>query len=490
MHTGQMLGEGRYELLEPLGEGGMGEVWKANDTKFNRLVAIKGVSDRALPEMGAKRRLEREAIHQGSLQHDRIVPIIDTFIEDDRLYLVTRYIQGTNLQKAGEAGTLTDAAKASILADILTALAYLHEQTTVIHRDLKPANVLLGEDNQAYLTDFGIAESQMDPDATKSVHLLGSSPYMAPEVLIQRQPASKASDVWAVGAIALWLFTNRTPDLAAPGMGIPAGNFAGSLSDDIRSALNPESSQRPSASQLLPVFRRAQHEGVTQAVPLLRQTAPATSPLAQTTAVPRRRRWIPVVLILAVLMALAGTAVALMNPQGTGPQAGPSTPAAVPAPATTTPTPTPSPTPTPTPTPTVTPPPTPTPTPTVTATTPSPINSLSGEITEGRIDVHSSSGKLGPGLYNVSRPPGYEPYVYTAGGRLGQEGCYAQWRVVNNGVLLDTKRTPCAARGGFSEVYWPNLLKYEVGTVEVTAAITTDWGATTTLKTTFQMIKN
>ncbi|WP_422758955.1 hypothetical protein [Paenarthrobacter sp. C1] len=90
----------------------------------------------------------------------------------------------------------------------------------------------------------------------------------------------------------------------------------------------------------------------------------------------------------------------------------------------------------------------------------------------------------------MSRPPGYEPYVYTAGGRLGREGCYAQWRVVNNGVLLDTKRTPCQAQGGFSEVYWPNLLKYEVGTVEVTAAITTDWGATTTLKVTFQMAKN
>lgn len=150
---------------------------------------------------------------------------------------------------------------------MLSALAYLHEQTTVIHRDLKPSNILLGTDNQAYVADFGIAQSQLDPNATESQFLVGTRLYMAPEVQAGR-PASHESDMWSFGAIALWLFTGRTPDLLDPEMGIPEGNFAGSLSDGIRATLSRDPSRRPSASHLLPVFRQAQHEGVTAVVPL------------------------------------------------------------------------------------------------------------------------------------------------------------------------------------------------------------------------------
>ncbi len=97
------------------------------------------------------------------------------------------------------------------------------------------------------------------------------------------------------------------------------------------------------------------------------------------------------------------------------------------------------------------------------------------DITEARIEV-SSSGKVGPNSWEYGSRPGYEPVVVTESKRLDRsDGCYVQWAVTNNGVTLDTDSTACAARGGFSEAYWP-MVKYQRGTVKVTAKISTDWG--------------
>ena len=491
MHSGQVL-NGRYELLEPVGKGGMGEVWKARDLQLRRYVAIKGIRDAATQGLNVKRRLEREAENHAPLSHDRIVPMIDAFIEDEHLYLVMRFIEGTDLRTACNSGALSEADKVAILADVLEGMTYLHERTTVVHRDLKPANILLGENNRAYIADFGIALSRLDPDATQTQGIVGTPGFVAPEVVGQKT-ATQASDVWSFGAIALWVFTGHTPELHTPEMGIPEGNFAGSLTDDIRAAL---SSRRPPASELLQSFRRAEREGMTVAVPVVSSPTPPapTAPESSYAAAvaQKRRRRVLVALIFVALAAIAVLAMAVLRPLTAHPEASGTSPAPIsasPTPAETS-TPSEAPTPSETPTPTIS---TPSSTPTPDEVTLVPHTSaaaLSGDIIDGRIEISSSRGKLAPGLYDVRQPPGYEPYVYTAAGRLGRTGCYAQWKVVNNGKLLDTTRTPCEKPGSSSEVYWPNLIKYEVGTVEVTADITTDWGAARMLKITFQMSEN
>ncbi|MET1087877.1 MAG: protein kinase [Arthrobacter sp.] len=491
MHKGQFL-NGRYELIERLGQGGMGDVWKAHDQVLPRYVAIKGLSEESVAGGGHKRRLEDEADTLAGLRHTRIVPIIDKFTEDDQLYLVMEFIEGTDLQRAGETGSLTDASKIAILTGVLEALTYLHEETTVVHRDLKPANVLLDHKKRPYVADFGIARSRLDTQATQTQGIIGSRPYMAPEVL-DGKTATPASDMWAFGAIALWLFTGRTPHA-----GIPEGNFAGSLTDDIRAAL---SDRRPSASDLLESFLRVQRDGVTSAVPTVVHHESATRPVpsvrqpANTPAERRRPRWIPVLLLVVAVAAISTLALTLLRPgalatepnsAATAPSARTSTPSEA---STASETPTPSKVPTPTPTVSETPRQNPAPPTSTPAATSSPPAAISREISDGRIEISSSRGKLGPGLYDASTSPGYEPYVYTAAGRLGSEGCYAQWRVVNNGILLDTRRTPCERSPISSEVYWPRV-DYEPGSVEVTADITTDWGASSKLSVTFEMVKN
>src|SRR5687767_2289600 len=99
MHKGQIL-NGRYELLEQLGKGGMGEVWKARDKVLPRDVAIKGLSEESAAGAGNRRRLEIEANTLAGLCHPRIVPILDKFTENDQMYLVMEFIEGSDLQRA------------------------------------------------------------------------------------------------------------------------------------------------------------------------------------------------------------------------------------------------------------------------------------------------------------------------------------------------------------------------------------------------------
>lgn len=306
MHEGQIL-NGRFRLIRRLGEGGMGEVWLASDERLNRDVAIKGLGQSHEP--GHQRRLEMEAHTVAGLDHPRIVPIYDTFTEDGRLYLVMRYVPGQDL---GKASALTDIAKVNILTEVLEALTYLHDEADVTHRDLKPSNILLDQRQQAFVADFGIARSQRDPDATRTDGIIGSPPFMAPEVRVG-QEATKLSDVWSFGAVALWLFTGLSYDA-----GIPDGQFAGALTDHIRAAL---SNQRPTAATLLDGFQRVRQSGgpgpLTAATATLTRTVETPAHTPQRPA--RRRRWIPAAVAAALVVLAAALAMTLLRPGNTSP---------------------------------------------------------------------------------------------------------------------------------------------------------------------------
>ncbi|MGP3955054.1 serine/threonine-protein kinase [Nonomuraea sp. 3N208] len=192
----------RYRLIEPLGEGGMGVVWRAYDELLDRTVAIKevryaGVGEAKRAELN--RRTIREARAAGRLDHPSVVVIHDVVEEDGRPWIVMQLVRSRSLgQVVREQGPLRPGQVAMIGARVLDALRAAHA-TGVLHRDVKPENVLLADDGRVVLTDFGIASLEAEAGLTASGGLVGTPAYMPPERLNGEQ-ARPESDLWSLGA--------------------------------------------------------------------------------------------------------------------------------------------------------------------------------------------------------------------------------------------------------------------------------------------------
>ncbi|MEU8763746.1 serine/threonine-protein kinase [Streptomyces sp. NPDC048659] len=195
---------GRYRLLDVLGEGGMGTVWRARDEVLGREVAVKEVRAPAgLPAEDRERlyaRLEREAWAAARVAHRSAVTLYDVVTEDGRPWIVMELVRGLTLAETLEAeGPLPPARAAGIGADVLAALRAAHE-AGVLHRDVKPANVLLANDGRVVLTDFGIAAVAGTSPLTMTGELIGSPEYLAPERAMGRAPGLEA-DLWSLGVL-------------------------------------------------------------------------------------------------------------------------------------------------------------------------------------------------------------------------------------------------------------------------------------------------
>jgi serine/threonine protein kinase len=206
---------GRYHILEQLGEGGMAIVYKAFDTRLEREVAIKVVRRKAFPEEKIERilkRFEREAKALAKLNHTNIVPIIDSGEEEGTPYLVMGYIPGGTLKEHLRGKPLTWEEAAQLLAPIARALAYSHKQG-IVHRDIKPSNILITEENELMLTDFGIArvlQSKETLDLTGTGMGVGTPEYMAPEQGLGNKVDHRA-DIYALGIVLYEMITGRKP---------------------------------------------------------------------------------------------------------------------------------------------------------------------------------------------------------------------------------------------------------------------------------------
>ena len=174
---------GPYEILEPIGEGGMGAVWKARDTRLHRIVAIKQLK----AAHGA--RFEQEARAIAALNHPHICQIHD--IGPD--YLVLEYIEGSPLRGPRP---LTDAL--SLASQVASALEAAHAKG-ILHRDLKPGNILV-TGNGAKLLDFGLAKTTGDSDATMTIGVSGTPLYMSPEQA-EGKPLDARSDIFSFGSV-------------------------------------------------------------------------------------------------------------------------------------------------------------------------------------------------------------------------------------------------------------------------------------------------
>ena len=204
---------GRYEILDELGQGAMGIVYKAKDPRINRLLAIKTIrfADEFEEEKltDVKGRFLREAEIAGKLSHRSIVAIYDVGEDYDLTYMAMEFLEGENLQKYCRKGNLLPLRKILyIVGETATALNYAHSQG-VIHRDVKPANVMLLNDGKIKVTDFGIAKA-VSSSETKSGIILGTPNYMSPEQ-INGQKIDGRSDIFSLGVVFFELLTGQLP---------------------------------------------------------------------------------------------------------------------------------------------------------------------------------------------------------------------------------------------------------------------------------------
>ncbi|MBZ9641291.1 serine/threonine-protein kinase, partial [Streptomyces sp. PSKA30] len=195
---------GRYRLLSPLGEGGMGTVWLARDEVLRREVAVKEVRAPAgLPAADVERmytRLEREAWAAARVGNRNVVTVYDVATDEGRPWIVMELVRGISLAELLDAeGPLSPQRAAHIGAEVLSALRAAHE-AGVLHRDVKPGNVLLSNDGRVVLTDFGIAMVEGSSALTMTGEVVGSPEFLAPERALGRTPGPE-SDLWSLGVL-------------------------------------------------------------------------------------------------------------------------------------------------------------------------------------------------------------------------------------------------------------------------------------------------
>jgi len=207
----------RYELIAEIGRGGMGVVYRGQDLRLNRPVAVKVLPGGVLSDEPARRRFRREAHALSRLTHAHTARVYDFDSQDGADFIVLEYVEGETLSNRLKRGPLGEGEILELGAQILSAVQHAHEHG-VIHRDLKPGNVILTPQGDAKVLDFGLARiGHASPDATvtqgstsEAGAPIGTLPYMAPEVLFGLT-ADARTDVYGVGMILYEMATARRP---------------------------------------------------------------------------------------------------------------------------------------------------------------------------------------------------------------------------------------------------------------------------------------
>jgi serine/threonine-protein kinase len=201
---------GRYELLEGLGKGAAGTVFKARDTLLGIEVCVKTLHPGLATQPGVIERFKRELLLARRIAHPGVCKIFDLQEDGDTHFLVMEYVQGETLSTIlNRGGSMEVREAADIIRKCAEALAAAHK-VGVVHRDIKPGNIIIGKDGKVTIVDFGVATSEDLDRLTRAGVVLGSRSYMAPETW-QGAPASPASDVWALGIIFYGCVTGRLP---------------------------------------------------------------------------------------------------------------------------------------------------------------------------------------------------------------------------------------------------------------------------------------
>ena len=200
---------GKYQIIELVGEGAMGVVYRARDSVLDRNVAIKVMNDSIARQDDLRKRFLHEAQAAASLQHPNVVCIYDLGEADGHLFIAMEFIQGVDLEHLIELSQpLSLQAKLDIIIDVLTGLAFAHKRG-IVHRDIKPANIRVAEDGRAKIMDFGVAHLASS-SMTSTGSILGTPTYMAPEQITEGK-TSPATDIFAVGGVLYQILTMMKP---------------------------------------------------------------------------------------------------------------------------------------------------------------------------------------------------------------------------------------------------------------------------------------
>ena len=207
-----MVGEliaGRYEVEKLVGSGGMSNVFRAHDRMLERTVALKILHEQYTRDADYVERFRREARSVAQLTHPNIVTVIDRGEQDGRQFIVFEYVEGDNLKDLVNRGPLPVRDAIQLALQVARALAFAHVRG-LVHRDVKPQNVLLNDDGQAKVTDFGIARSLDVDGVTQTGTVLGTSDYIAPEQA-RGQKVNPKTDIYSLGVVLYELLTGQVP---------------------------------------------------------------------------------------------------------------------------------------------------------------------------------------------------------------------------------------------------------------------------------------
>ncbi|MGW7043060.1 serine/threonine-protein kinase [Streptomyces avermitilis] len=348
-----LLLAGRYRLVDSIGSGGMGRVWRAHDEVLHRAVAVKEltaalyVTESDRPRLLARTNAEARAAAR--INHSAVVTVHDVLEHDNRPWIVMELVEGGSLADAvKERGRVEPAEAARIGLWVLRGLRAAHS-AGVLHRDVKPGNVLLATDGRVLLTDFGIAQVEGDTTITRTGEIVGSVDYLAPERVRGHDPGP-SSDLWALGATLYAAVEGKSPFRrtsplstmqAVVGEEPGAPQYAGALAPVITALLRKEPAERPGSDEAEQMLAEAAEgrrpreaqayvgtlhgelgqgnttthvqrpygaQGVDPADATPRQpvTGPAFATASAAPAVPRKRRRGRTAVIAVVLAALVG----------------------------------------------------------------------------------------------------------------------------------------------------------------------------------------
>jgi serine/threonine protein kinase len=205
---------GRYQVIEELGQGGMGVVYRAIDGPLQRDVALKVIAPKYLHDKEARARFQQEIKAAVAIEHPHVVPVYNAGFEDGHFFLAMRYVRGCDLwQLVHEGGPLPEQRAMRLVGQIASALAMMHQQG-MVHRDIKPQNVLVWHpdfsDEHAFLTDFGIAKALGETLGLTKMGPIGTLGYMAPE-LRRWETVTPACDQYSLACLTYELLSGRLP---------------------------------------------------------------------------------------------------------------------------------------------------------------------------------------------------------------------------------------------------------------------------------------
>src|SRR5438876_11264934 len=203
---------GDYELLEEVGRGGQGVVFRAWQKSLNRTVAVKIIGIGQLTTSAHLKRLRREAEAAAKLNHPGIVPVYEVGERDGTYYFSMRFVEGDCLDEVVSRGSISVRQAAELIVKVARTVHYAHEHG-ILHRDIKPGNILLDANGEPHLTDFGLARLvESESSVTHTLEVLGTPSYMAPEQAVGNNTAvSSATDVYGLGAVLYQLLTGHPP---------------------------------------------------------------------------------------------------------------------------------------------------------------------------------------------------------------------------------------------------------------------------------------